>query len=220
MSWSQRYPQLNSADLHHRLSRIITCGKVAEVDYQTARVKVTMGEWTTTWLPWVTSRASNNIDWNAPEIDEQVIILSPSGDIAQGVVIGSVYQGEQTEFISDIAAQSRSNVHRIKYQDGTTIEYDRENHRLKADVQGDVEIAITKNLTATVQQNADVTITQNLTATVQENATLTVQGDLTADVSKDCTINAKNLTLATSGDMTLRAGGTMKLNASQIKAQE
>ncbi len=204
MSWSQRYPQLNSAELHHRLSRMIAFGKVAEADYDKARVKVTIGDWTTSWLPWLTTRASNNIDWQALEVGEQVLVLSPSGDMAQALVLGAVYQGEQQQqLMDDIAVDSRANVHRVKYQDGTIIEYDRENHRLKANVQGDVEILVS----------------QDLSATVNRNATVTVGGDMSADITGNCQINAQNITLNASGNLDITAGGTMTLNASTIEAQ-
>ena len=205
MSWSQRYPQLNTADLQHRLSQLVALGTVVETDYEKARVKVTIGEWTSTWLPWITSRASNDISWWALEIGEQVLVISPSGDMAQGVVIGSIYQQqEEQQLISDIAVEQRQSIHRVKYQDGTTIEYDREKHLLKADVKGDVELLVEKNVTATV--TGDVA--------------MTVQGQLTATVTKSAIIKADTITLESAGDMTLKAGGNMKLNAAHISAQE
>ena len=205
MSWSQRYPQLNTADLQHRLSQLVALGTVVETDYEKARVKVTIGEWTSTWLPWITSRASNDISWWALEIGEQVMVISPSGDMAQGVVIGSIYQQqEEQQLISDIAVEQRQSIHRVKYQDGTTIEYDREKHLLKADVKGDVELLVEKNVTATV--TGDVA--------------MTVQGQLTATVTKSAIIKADTITLESVGDMTLKAGGNMKLNAAHISAQE
>lgn len=204
MSWSQRYPQLNAADLHHRFSRLITVGTIAEADYETARVKVTVGEWITTWLPWITARASNDVDWWSMEVGEQVLVLSPCGDMAQAVVIGSVYQGQQQNVVEDIDPEQRQNIHRIQYQDGTIIEYDRLNHKLKADVKGDVELIVAQNLRAEVTGDVDIV----------------VQGKLTADIAKDASIKAKTLVLETTGDMTLKAGGTMKLDAEHIAAQE
>ena len=204
MSWSQRYPQINNADVQQRLAKLINIGTVAEADYENARVKVTIGEWTTTWLPWITTRASNDLSWWALEVGEQVMVLSPSGDIAQGVVLGSIFQQSQQSEVNAIQGTPSQNIHRIKYQDGTVIEYDRENHLLKADVKGDVHLLVESNLTAEVTGNADVN----------------VEGNLTAAVSQDATISADNITLDAAGDMTLRAGGNMKLNAAHISAQE
>ncbi|MCJ8271675.1 MAG: phage baseplate assembly protein V, partial [Psychrosphaera sp.] len=197
MSWSQRYPQINSADIQNRLSRIITVGTVAETDYEKARVKVTVGEWTTGWLPWLTSRASNDVSWWALEVGEQVLVVSPSGDMAQGIVIGGIYQQQQQQLVSDVAADQRQNIHRVKYQDGTVIEYDREKHVLKADVKGDVELLVEKNLTGTVGEDVE----------------LTVKGNMTATVSKGAILKADTISLESASDMTLKAGGAMTLEA-------
>jgi phage baseplate assembly protein V len=204
MSWSQRYPQLNAADLQNRLSRLISVGTVAETDYEKARVKVTVGEWTTTWLPWVTSRASNDINWWALEVGEQVLVVSPSGDMAQGVVIGGIYQQTQQELVSDIPPDKRQSIHRVQYQDGTVIEYDRDKHILKADVKGDVELLVEKNVKADVKGDVDIT----------------VKGQMVATVTKSATLKADTISLESAGDMTLKAGGNMKLNAAHISAQE
>lgn len=220
MSWSQRYPQINNADLQHRLSRIIAVGTVVETDYDTARVKVTVGEWTTTWLPWVTSSACNNINWAALEIGEQVLVLSPSGDMAQGIVIGSIYQQQQQALVSDIAKDSRQNIHRIKYQDGTVIEYDRETHILKADVKGDIELLVDKNVTATVKGDVDITVKGKLTATVTKGAVVKADTIL-LESAGDMTLKAGGaVAVEAGGDMALKAGGKMKLNAAHISAQE
>lgn len=220
MNWSQRIPQINASDLQHRLSRIIAIGTVVEADYEKARVKVTIGEWTTGWLPWLTRRASNDINWCALEVGEQVLVISPSGDMAQGVVIGSIYQQQQQDLVSDIPPEKRQSIQRIKYQDGTTIEYDRDKHLLKADVKGDVELLVEKNITAKVTKDVDITVAGKLTAKVSGNVDITVDGTLNATVAKAATIKAKGITLESTGDMTLKAAGTMKLNAAHISAQE
>ena len=52
MNLNQVFADIGNADLPHRLAKLINVGTIAEVDYQTARVKVQMGDWLTTWLPW------------------------------------------------------------------------------------------------------------------------------------------------------------------------
>ncbi|MFT4927016.1 MAG: phage baseplate assembly protein V [Phenylobacterium sp.] len=224
MTWSQRASQINSADIQHRLSRIICLGTVAEADYDTARVKVTIGEWTTNWLPWLTTRASNDVDWWGLEVGEQVMVISPSGDMAQGVVIGSIYQQTQhTDIMDGVETESKMNIHRVRYQDGTTIEYDRENHRLKADVIGDVEINVTKpddnedsgNITATVAGNVTATVTGDVTATVEGDVTATITGNLTATVRADAALTVEGaLTGDITGDTTVTVGGALAATVS------
>ena len=196
MSWSQRYPTINNADLQQRVARLVNLGTVLETDYEHARVKVTVGQWTTTWLPWLTASSGNNVNWQALEIGEQVLVLSPGGDMAQGVVLGSLYQANQQQLISDIAKDERAHTNRWQFADGTIIEYDRNNHKLKADVKGDVELITEGQLTATISKNAIIKA-QNITLEAEQN------------------IHVK-----AGGDMALEASGNMKLNAAHISAQE
>ena len=84
------------ADINSRLARMMRIGTVVELDEAAARVRVTCGagdgKITTAWLPWITARAGPDRTWWALEPGEQVMVLSPSGEMAQGVVLGSYLQ--------------------------------------------------------------------------------------------------------------------------------
>ncbi len=228
MNMTQAFSDITQADMQHRLAKMIMIGTVSEVDYETARVKVKVGDWITTWLPWLTGRASNNLDWQALEIDEQVMVFSPGGDTAQGVVLGSIYQQQQQQLVNDIAVDSRQHIHRIKYQDGTILEYDREQHKLKADVQGDVEINVNGfdgsdakgNLKVTVKENAQIQVGKDLTALVEGNATLNISKNATMTVGENMDVKAKSISLEASEGIAIKAGATLKLNGQHISAQE
>ena len=84
------------SEMNRRLANLIRLGTVIEADYQKARVKIQIGPITTQWLPWITSNASHSKNWNAPEIGEQVLVLSPSGEMSQGTVIRGIYQQKHT----------------------------------------------------------------------------------------------------------------------------
>lgn len=111
------------ADLQRRLANLIRVGVVAELDEAAARVRVKAGGITTAWLPWLTTRAGGDRSWWAPEPGEQVLLLAPSGELAQAVVMPAIYQDAHPA-----PADVRS-VRRVEYQDGTVVEYDREQHR-------------------------------------------------------------------------------------------
>ena len=130
---------LAQADMQHRLAKLISLGTVNEVDYEKALVRVTIGDWLTSWLPWLTAQAFNNLTWQAPEVGEQVVVLAPCGDLAQGVVLGSLYQQNHNleKVASDVAKESRQHVQRTVYQDGSMVEYDREKHRYYIDIKGE-----------------------------------------------------------------------------------
>lgn len=79
------------ADLERRLDNLIRLGTIAEVDLNRALCRVKTGKNITSWLPWVAARAGETRTWCPPTVGEQVIVLSPSGDIAAGVVLTAVY---------------------------------------------------------------------------------------------------------------------------------
>lgn len=91
------FRELQVPDMERRVADMIRLGTVAETDYsdpRAPRVKVKYGKNTTGWLPW-TQRAGRARTWAPLKIGEQVIIASPSGDLRQGVVIGSLNQNSR-----------------------------------------------------------------------------------------------------------------------------
>lgn len=88
-----------TSDVTRRLASLVRVGKILAVDLEKARVKVQFGPEAranqTAWLPWMTERAGNVRTWNPPATGEQVVILSPGGDPASGVVLGgSIYKSD------------------------------------------------------------------------------------------------------------------------------
>ncbi|EAL58202.1 hypothetical protein WwAna0372 [Wolbachia endosymbiont of Drosophila ananassae] len=77
------------SELRRKLANIVRIGIVEKIDYEKAKVKVKIGELVTDFLPWITNRAEN---WLPPNIDEQVIVLSPLGELSLGVVLPAIYQ--------------------------------------------------------------------------------------------------------------------------------
>ncbi|MBU3035459.1 phage baseplate assembly protein V [Tritonibacter mobilis] len=71
---------------------IVRFGVVTALDPGAARAKVSFGgESESGWLPWLAPRAAAISVWAPPSEGEQVIVLSESGDTAQGVIIGSAF---------------------------------------------------------------------------------------------------------------------------------
>ncbi|ATG35902.1 putative baseplate assembly protein V [Phaeobacter inhibens] len=71
---------------------IVRFGVVTAVDTGRARAKVSFGgESESDWLAWMAERAAEISVWAPVSIGEQVVILSESGDTAQGVILGSVF---------------------------------------------------------------------------------------------------------------------------------
>lgn len=114
------------SELDRRLANILRVGTIAELDQANARVKVDCGDFTTDWLPWSTPAAGGDRVWTTPDIGEQVMVMSPSGEMAQGVVGPSMFQDASPENGNDQKDR------RTTYKDGTVIEYDRDAHVLNA----------------------------------------------------------------------------------------
>ena len=87
------YREIQTPDLERRVADMIRIGTISHTDYSdpaAPRVRVQYGENTTGWLPWAPKRAGRSRTWEPLKVGEQVIIASPSGDLAQGVVFGSL----------------------------------------------------------------------------------------------------------------------------------
>jgi len=125
------------SDLAKRLSNIIRIGTIFEINVQTAKARVKIGELETDFLPWANANSGSNNSWNPPEIDEQVIILSPSGDLSQAVILPSIYKNN--------ASNSDQNIKSITYQDGSKISFNVSSGTLDLDLKGDVTIKVVGN---------------------------------------------------------------------------
>ena len=165
-------------ELARRLANVVRPGVVAEVDFSSAaraRVRIKYGESdfssaaVTDWLPWLAPRAGGDTQWWPPEIGEQVVILAPSGELSNGIVLGSLYSDAHP------APETDPDKHLVRYSDGAEISYDRAAHRLRAVLPagGAAEITAPDGVTIT----GDVTIDGGVTVTGGVSAT----GDVEAD---------------------------------------
>lgn len=169
---SEGIEQLALPDLERRNANQIRFGKVSAIDLATRRVKVVSGGLETTWLPWSAGRAAaGKRRWDAPEVGEQVIVLSPGGDLRQGGVIPGFYQSAAD------APSSDANKDRTQYGDGTVVEYDRATHTLVVDL-GDGNSKITATRTQIVLEIGDTSMTMSASGTVFEGP-VTINGLLT-----------------------------------------
>ena len=79
---------MDIAELSRLLENLLRLGTVAEVQHGTPpRVRVKTGGITTDWLPWTERRAGGTRTWSPPTIGEQVLLLCPSGELRNGVIL-------------------------------------------------------------------------------------------------------------------------------------
>ncbi|BET37214.1 phage baseplate assembly protein V [Wolbachia pipientis] len=116
------------SELNRKVANIIRIGLVKEINYEKAKVRVKIGEFLTDYLPWITSKAGKDRDWSPPDIDEQVVILSPLGELSLGVVLPGIYQQKYS------APENKKEINSVKFQDGTKLSYDKDKHHLEIEV--------------------------------------------------------------------------------------
>lgn len=193
-----------ATELHRRLNNLAIIGTVAEVDTQAARCRVEIGELETDWLPWLTARAGADKDWWPLSVGEQVMVLSPGGDPAQGIVLPAIYSDQKP------APDNRAHTRRITFADGTRITYDNQAKTLTAECVGKItvlaesDIAVTSNagdITATAAQG-DIQCTAT-TGNIQARAPA---GAIDATAST-ATVTASTITL--NGAVTINGSLTL-----------
>lgn len=169
---------MNTAELARRLDNLIRYGVIEQTDFTTdpiqPRVRVRTGEILTTWIPIATNRANTDAEHDPVQVGEHIIMLAPSGELAQAVVVGKLFS---TDFPSP--DNNPANRRRV-YRDGAVIEYNSETHHLNAVLPdgGTVNAVATGGFTFTgdITHHGNYTHNGDLNQTGQQ----TVSGDVVA----------------------------------------
>lgn len=172
-------------ELDRRISNLIQIGTVKEADYLKAKLKVKIGEITTDWLPWLTKRASNDTTWWAPEVGEQVIVLAPSGELKQAVILPALYQNAHP------AIDDNADVSKTVYKDATFTRYNRDSHVLTVNVnkEGKIEIIIGDSIITMIDTEIKI---NNKASTI----TVTDPSIVLESNGSSITINGSSITLS------------------------
>lgn len=204
-------------EFDRRLANIIRLGVVAAIDLTSVppTVKVDIGTDTephwTDWLPYMARRAGQTKNWSPPDLNEQVVILSPGGELSQGLVLqGGIFQDA---FLANGGSQA---LDRTTYPDGSVVEYDSAAHKLTVSV-GTGQVVVNCSQ-ATVNADADVKL-NCATATVTASAgivldtpstvckgALVVQGPLTYTAGMSGSSAPGQPGAAVQGNITLTGG--------------
>ena len=81
------------SELFRRVNNMIRIGKVVSVDYSKAKAKVKIGSLTTDYMPWLTPSTAA---WIPLKNGEQVVVLSPNGDLRMGMILPALYQNTKS----------------------------------------------------------------------------------------------------------------------------
>ena len=168
------------AELERRLSTAVKIGTISAVDHSSKRIRVSAGGMTSAWLPWPAEAGRNYVRWRPLREGQQVVLVSPSGDLTQAVIAGMLY----TSSIS--APDDSADLDVILFDDGTRLEYDSGAHKLTASVSGSAEIETETELTATV--GTELTATAGTDVNVTAAGAATVAAGTTVDATAGASI--------------------------------
>lgn len=138
------------AEAFRLINNLIRIGTIADVDLDRARARVKSGDNLTGWQPWIASRAGTTLEWDPPTVGEQVVIVSPAGDLAQAIILTGLFRKN--------APSSSADEHKRVYPDGSTITYDHTENQLVANLVGQVNVNITGDATVNIGGNATTAV--------------------------------------------------------------
>ncbi|AKA25484.1 phage baseplate protein [Pseudomonas chlororaphis] len=160
---------------------VIPC-RVVAVDLVAAMVRVSDGsDWTSAWVRWHSQAAGKARHWRAPSLDEQGVLISPSGEPAQGTFVPGLYGNAGAK------PDNRDHVETWRFDDGGSLIYDWQAKSYTIQLPsgtvvvqvGASQAVLTDNAisakSSSISAQAD-TIT--LTGSVTINGALTVTGDI------------------------------------------
>lgn len=170
------------AEMNRQLNCLARVGTVHSVDYTTNTARVEFGTVVTDYLPWLTTRAAGNRTYDSLEVGEQVFVITPPGQIS-GIIVGVLNQSAYP------APENSPDIQMTVYKDGSVIQYDRSEHRLTADIKGDVSVVAAgsieakagKDITADAESAVDVKAGSSVTITASAivlNGQTTINGTL------------------------------------------
>lgn len=162
-------------DIPADLSTLIRIGTVVAVDLPAARCRVRYsdpddedGEAETPPIRWLTPRAGETRSWSPPSVGEQVVILSPDGQIGAAVALPAIVQDAFPPADSTLREV-------IVFRDGAEISYDPGTHSLEASLPAGATAEIAAS--GGIVLRGDVTIEGDVAVTGRIDATEDIVGD-------------------------------------------
>jgi phage baseplate assembly protein V len=161
-------------DILHKLANLIRFGTVQAVAGK--RVQVKIGGLLTRPIAWVSARAGNTKSWSPPDIGEQVLVLSPNGDLGAAVALGGIFCDA-----NDVPEGATSDNVVLAFRDGAVLLYDQAAHVLKGTLPagGRVDVSAPGGFKLTGPVDIDGALTVSQAATFKQ--TVHASQDITSD---------------------------------------
>lgn len=137
---------------------LLRVGVIEKIDLQTGKAQVRMGDQLTPMIDWLMPVGETTV-WLPPTEGQQVLVLSPEGDEAQGVILNGLPS-------STFAALAEGRKVVVRFNDGARLAYDAEAGQLEFDTPGTVSITAPGgiHLTGDVTITGDAAVSKTLTA--------------------------------------------------------
>lgn len=108
-----------AAQMDRMLAGLVIPCYVVAVDLAAAKVRVSDGgAWTSAWVRWHAQAAGKARHWRAPSLGEQGVLVSPSGEPAQGTFVPGLYGN------AGPPPDNRDHVETWRFEDGGSLVYD------------------------------------------------------------------------------------------------
>lgn len=185
-------------DIEKLLLKSIRIGRVTQIyeDEGTVRVQyLDLDGQVSGKLKVLQKNTLKNFDYWLPDVDELVVVLHFPSDNKSGVILGSFYTESITVPIKD------KNTRRVEFEDGTIVEYNRAEHKLIIDVQGEVA--------CNIEKETNLEIKDSIVCDLKHDVTLDIAGELKSTIKKD-------MTLEVNGSVNLVVNGDVKIEGKSI----
>lgn len=174
-------------------------GEVVETAPDTCMVRVKFpdtDELVSGWLHVLQQQTLKNKNYFMPDIGELVACLFLGNGPVAGIVMGAIYNDKETP------PYEGQDIYYSEYEDKTLLQYDRKKHEMTGNIKG--------NVVATVDGNdgADGTVDVTVKAAIKIKAK-----SLTVTLDNEETIEAKEITINASADITIEAVGNINVKS-------
>lgn len=194
---------MDIVELSRRLENLIRIGTIHTVDHDAVRCRVQTGGLLSNWLRWHTPRAGETTSWDPPTPGEQCIILSPSGEAGNGVVI----YGLNSNLIAPPSHHPAEHV--VRFPDSAIATYNHVTNTLDVYTPGKINI-VTKgpvNLTS----EGEVTVKSDSDIIAESKASITIEAAESVEI-----VALGNVSIFSMGgsDTKISVSGNAEINAS------
>ncbi|WP_455482644.1 phage baseplate assembly protein V [Bartonella sp. B35(2025)] len=177
-------------DLKRRMVNIVVVGKISHADHKNARYRVRSGTLVSDWIPDTQARAGKTCSYEGRDIVEQVGVVSSSGDLSQGVIIGSIHTDANQ--VAD-----KGSIHHTVYPDGTVIEYDDAKNTYALSIKSGGKFILTISDGVSMKGEGgmlELTAPDGIKIASKSDVSLSAEGNLSLKASGHVSINGSSLT--------------------------